>query len=108
MRKRRLVFSDAAITDILEQADWYSVQSGRRLAQRWEKAVASTVSRVVKRPATGAPCTFRAPELRDVRRMIISGFPKHLVFYRFDEDEVFVLRVVHGARDLELFFLDLA
>jgi plasmid stabilization system protein ParE len=40
MKKRRLVFSDAAIADILEQADWYAVQSGRRLAQRWEKSVA--------------------------------------------------------------------
>jgi hypothetical protein len=30
--------------------------------------------------------------------------PKHLLFYRFDDDEVFVLRVVHGARDLERLF----
>jgi len=42
--------------------------------------------------------------LRDVRRATISGFPKHLLFYRFDDDEVFVLRVVHGARDLERLF----
>jgi len=33
--------------------------------------------------------------------MTISGFPKHLLFYHFDDVEVFVLRVVHGARDLE-------
>jgi plasmid stabilization system protein ParE len=36
--------------------------------------------------------------------MSISGFPKHLLFYRFDAKEVFVLRVVHGARDLERLF----
>ena len=41
MKRRRLVFSDAAITDILEQADWYFEQSGHKLAQRWEKAVKS-------------------------------------------------------------------
>lgn len=28
MKKRRLVFSDAAIADILEQADWYCEQAG--------------------------------------------------------------------------------
>ncbi len=104
MRKRRLVFSDAAIADILEQAEWYAAQSGCRLARRWEKAVTSAVSSVVSRPAVGAPCKFRPPELREVRRIMISGFPKHLVFYRFDSEEVFVLRVVHGARDLERLF----
>jgi toxin ParE1/3/4 len=104
MRKRRLVFSDAAIADILEQADWYTAQSGRRLAGRWQKEVTSLVSLIVSRPAAGAPCTFRSPELQDVRRMRVSGFPKHLLFYRFDDEEVFVLRVVHGARDLERLF----
>jgi hypothetical protein len=34
MRKRRLVFSDAAIADIVEQAEWYAAQSGRPLARR--------------------------------------------------------------------------
>ena len=28
MKKRRLVFSDAAVADILDQAEWYSAQSG--------------------------------------------------------------------------------
>jgi hypothetical protein len=37
--------------------------------------------------------------------MTILGFPKHLLFYRFDENEVFVRRVVHGARDLERLYL---
>jgi toxin ParE1/3/4 len=104
MRRRRLVFSDASIADILEQAEWYSAQTGRPLAQRWQKAVVTAISRILSRPATGAPCKFRSPALRDVRRARISGFPKHLLFYRFDDDEVFVLRVVHGARDLERLF----
>jgi toxin ParE1/3/4 len=104
MRKRRLVFSDAAIADILEQADWYEAQSGRRLAKRWEKAVKSAVSFVTRRPVAGAPCTFRVAALQGVRRVAVSGFPKHLLFYQFDELEVFVLRVVHGARDLEQLF----
>jgi toxin ParE1/3/4 len=101
MRKRRLVFSDASITDILEQAEWYAAQMGQPLAQRWQKAVMTAISHSLTRPATGAPCKFRSLALRDVRRATISGFPKHLLFYRFDDDEVFVLRLVHGARDLE-------
>jgi toxin ParE1/3/4 len=104
MRKRRIVFSDAAIVDILEQADWYAAQSGQSLARRWEKAVTSVVSRVLQRPGEGAICSFRSALIKDLRRITISGFPKHLLFYRFDAGEVFVLRVVHGARDLERLF----
>lgn len=101
MKKKRLALSDAAVADIVEQAEWYWAQSGNDLAGRWERAVTSAILRVVNRPTTGAPCTFQSPELRNVRRVAIRGFPKHLLFYRFDSGEVFVLRVVHGARDLE-------
>ena len=104
MKRHRLVLSDAAIADVLEQADWYRAQSGRRLALRWEKAVTSAISHALRHPAAGAPCAFRSNELRGVRRTMIPKFPKHLLFYRFDDEEVFVMRVVHGARDLETLF----
>jgi len=101
VKNPRLVLSNAAVADILEQADWYAAQSGEDLARRWEKAVTAAVLRAVSRPAAGTTCRFRSPELRDVKRTSISGFPKDLLFYRFQVEEVFILRVVHGARDLE-------
>jgi toxin ParE1/3/4 len=101
VKKARLVLTDAAIADVRDQADWYLRQAGRPPAQRWEKAVTSAISQVLRRPAAASPCTFRAPELRGVRRKAIPRFPKHLLFYRFDGEEVLVLSVVHGARDLE-------
>ena len=104
MKNRRLVFSDAAVTDILEQADWYAAQSGKTLARRWEKAVTSATFLAKRRPAAENPCSFQSPQLHSLRRLPITGFPKHLVFYRFDDAEVFVIRVVHGARDLESLF----
>jgi toxin ParE1/3/4 len=104
VKRPRLALSDAAVADVLEQADWYHAQSGAALAKRWEKAVTSTLLRILKNAAAGTPCTFRSPELHDVRRAAISGFPKHLVFYRFHKTEVLILRVVHGARDLENLF----
>lgn len=101
MKKNRLVLSDAAAVDIIEQADWYSAQSGKALAARWEGAVTSAIMRVLHRPNTGTPCHFQAAELHDLRRAAIPGFPRHLLFYRFDRGEVLIVRVVHGARDLE-------
>jgi len=101
VKRVRLVLSDAAVADILEQADWYVAQSGQALAKRWEKAVAAAIRRVLNRPRSGTPCRFQSPELRGVRRTTISGFPKHLLFYKVEKGEILILRVVHGARDLE-------
>jgi len=101
VKSGRIVLSDMAIAEILEQAEWYESQSGRPLAVRWEKAVTSAALRIAKNPNGGTPCKFESSELRDLRRTTITGFPKHLIFYRFHEGEIFILRVVHGARDLE-------
>ena len=105
MKKRRLALSDAAIADILEQSDWYETQADRNLAKRWEDAVTGTLLRILQSPGTGSPCKFAAAELRSTRRLPVApGFGKHLIFYQLSESEILVLRVVHGARDLEGLF----
>ena len=106
MKTARIAFSDLAVADVLEQADWYQAQADLKLAQRWEKAVTSTLLRIARFPLAGAPSRFKADELRGTRRLPVAGFPMHLVFYQFEEDEIHILRVVHGARDLEALFSD--
>jgi toxin ParE1/3/4 len=99
-----VVLTDAAVDDILEQAAWYREKSGIKLARKWEQAVSSVILRINSTPAAGAPCSFKALELEGVRRMPVPHFPRHLVFYRFRNRELVVLRIVHGARDLESLF----
>ena len=104
MKRPQIVLTDAAVNDILEQAAWYEEQSGLKLARGWEQAVTSVLLRVAATPAAGAPCTFKASELTGVRRVPVPRFPKHLVFYRLRGQELIILRIVHGARDLESLF----
>ena len=104
MKRPRIVLSDRAVADILEQADWYDERSGAELAKRWESAITSTVLRIARNPRAGSPCNFVAEELHEVRRMAVAGFPRHLIFYQFEGSEIFILRVLHGARDLESLF----
>jgi toxin ParE1/3/4 len=104
VKVRKIVLTDAAVSDILEQAAWYEEQSGLKLARRWEQAVTSVLLRIAATPAAGARCTFKAPELIGVRRVPVPRFPKHLVFYRLQKQEMVILRIVHGARDLESLF----
>jgi plasmid stabilization system protein ParE len=87
VKRPRIVLSDAAVADILEQSDWYQEQSGDKLAKRWERAVTSAVLRVVETPGAGAFCNFKSTELHDVRRISLAGFTKHLLFYEFKENK---------------------
>ena len=104
MKLHKIVLTDVAANDILEQAAWYQEQVGLKLARRWEQAVTSVLLRVATAPSAGAPCTFKAADLKGVRRMPVPRFPKHLVFYRLLKQELIILRIVHGARDLESLF----
>jgi toxin ParE1/3/4 len=90
-----------AVADILAQADWYKLQSDRRLAERWERAVTSSILRLVRTPRAGALCGFKPEALRATRRLPVTGFSAHLIFYNLLVNQIHVLRVVHGARDLE-------
>jgi toxin ParE1/3/4 len=104
MKAPQITFSAAAVADILEQAEWYEAQADQKLAKRWEKAVTATLLRISRGPHAGSPCNFSATELRGARRVPVAGFPKHLIFYQPYPDEIVVLRIVHGARDLESLF----
>ena len=104
MRAAQARLSEAASVDIIEQADWYEEKSDWKLAERWSKAVTSAVLRILKNPRSGAPCQFSPTELHGIRRVPVSGFPKHLVFYSVADNDVLILRVLHGARDLESLF----
>jgi toxin ParE1/3/4 len=39
--------------------------------------------------------------LADIRQQGIKGFKKYLVFYRVTDTGVEIIRVIHGARDIE-------
>lgn len=101
MNRAKLRLTEVAVGDIQEQADWYEQRSGHELASEWEEEVTAALIRIEKNPRSGAKCDFSANELQGIRRMAIAGFPRHLIFYRADEQEIRILRVVHGTRDLE-------
>ena len=104
MRKPQLIVSEPAAADVVEQAHWYQEQSGTELAKRWERAVTCAVLRVIDHPRAGAISSFQHPELSNVRRVLIPGFSKHLMFYQIRKNEIPILRILHGARDLESLF----
>jgi plasmid stabilization system protein ParE len=93
---------EAAALAIVEQADYYRQAADDSLAARWESSIDQTVHSLLQMPERGTPCRFKPPELSDLRWIPVRGFPKHMIFYRFDADEqaLLIVNVVHGARDL--------
>jgi toxin ParE1/3/4 len=104
VKRLLLDFTNAGAADILEQADWYEGQADAHLGKRWERSVYLTLSRPAQYPRSGALCRFRSADLSGIRQAPVAGFPKHSIFYRVENDHLVVIRVVHGARDLESLF----
>jgi plasmid stabilization system protein ParE len=101
MNRAELRLTDVAVSDIQEQVGWYEQRSDHTLAKRWENGVTVALTRIERNPRSGAKCAFRPDELQGIRRMSIAGFPRHLIFYRAEKNEIRILRIIHGARDLE-------
>jgi len=58
VKGQRIVLSDAAVSDILEQADRYESQADHRLAERWEKSSNGHVASNRKSPEVRTPVPF--------------------------------------------------
>jgi plasmid stabilization system protein ParE len=95
--------SDWFIGDLEHYAAWYQSEASWEVAERYLRAVALTLVRLSDMPGMGCPARFLAPALRNLRCLPVERpFDKHLIFYRHDQETLYVERVVHGARDLPL------
>ena len=72
-------------------------------ADRFLDATESTFQRLAEHPHIGVACGFSG-EFADLRRYSVRGSPNYLVFYRIREQSVEIIRVLHGARDIEAMF----
>ena len=55
-------------------------------------------------PGMGVSREYGNPRLKGMRMWPVPGFKNYLIFYRATETELEVLRVLHGARDIESLF----
>jgi toxin ParE1/3/4 len=65
-----------------------------------------SVERLVHHPRIGRVAETPASSADELRWLPIDGFPNHLIFYRVAQDQLIVVRIIHGARELESILLD--
>ena len=73
-------------------------------AERFLRAVDSDLKRIAGMPNIGAKRQSNNPKLTDVRSLPVSGFHNYLIFYTATATAVQVMRVIHGARDIDTAF----
>lgn len=101
----RLVRHPQVIQDIVEIADFIA-QENLDASDRFIAATEETFAHLLKMPELGGVREFTNPKLSAVRMWRLKGFEKYLVFYQATTTEVTILRVLHGARDIEELFND--
>ncbi len=88
----------------LDQISDYFANEGLDLAIRFSDAVADTEQALLKMPEMGVLRQYNAPELSGVRMILVNGFRNYMIFYLPTDYGIHVVRVLHGARDLEALF----
>jgi len=99
--KRPVVRSPAASSDVLDHVS-YLAESSPQVADRFLDSVEATFELLAVTPELGATYVSTNPRLDDVRVWSVKGFAYYLIFYRASGQAVEILRILHGARDLEL------
>ena len=89
-----------ACLSLVEQAYWISEESPES-ADRFIDAAAASFLFLESNSEIGRVYEARDARLAGVRVWRISGFEKHLIFYRPCPEGVEILDVIHGARDIE-------
>jgi toxin ParE1/3/4 len=82
----------------------YIGENNLEAAERFLSAAEDAFQKLAGMPRMGALRDFGNPELTGLRSWPIREFRNYLIFYRPIEDGIEVLRVLHGARDVERIF----
>ncbi|MCP5109265.1 MAG: type II toxin-antitoxin system RelE/ParE family toxin [bacterium] len=100
----RVVLQPTARTDLVEHFAYIGQASGEEAARRFLRNAYATFDDLADRPRIGVSRRFRNAGFATVRMWKVKGFKNHLIFYRPRNDGVAIMRVVHGARNLEQLF----
>jgi toxin ParE1/3/4 len=95
-----IIVRPRARRDLNEIADYIS-QDSVEAGRRFYAAAQEAFQQLVDMPGIGRVREVQNPQMIGVRSWSIHEFSNYLVFYRPTATGIEVLRVLHGARDIE-------
>jgi toxin ParE1/3/4 len=91
----------AADRDLDEQAAYLATEASLDTALRFYDAASITFGTIANMPGMGEQWPSAHPRLAGLRVWRIKGFERHLIFYCAADDCIEIVRVLHGARDID-------
>lgn len=103
MNGSAILISPLADRDIDEHFA-YIVEDSLDAAVRFFDATHETFEDLLAMPQIGRVYQFKNTELSGIRAWPVKGFPKYLIFYRPTQEGIVIVRLLHGAQDIESIF----
>lgn len=97
---RRLDVSPHADEDT-DDIFWHIFRDDSDAALRFLNAARNAFDRLCEMPGIGTMRETGLPGLEGLRSWPVPGFRNYVVFYLADDEVVMIVRVLHGARDIE-------
>jgi toxin ParE1/3/4 len=94
-RRRPVIWSSEARSDLSDIWDYYDKVAGRHTADRIVHSIDQTCSLLESHPFAGRARNEVRPGLRSI------AAASHVVFYRVKDDVAEIVRVLDGRRDLD-------
>jgi plasmid stabilization system protein ParE len=93
--------SDEFIADVERQFEWYVVNAGWEVADRYLGSVETVCRLLGQHPNLGRHGRFTHPRLREWRFFLLfQPFNKHVLFYELAGDHLVMRRTMLGQRNL--------
>lgn len=98
---RYLVIQPLADSDIVERYLYLAQHASVTVAERFLSAIQSAADELLLSPLAGSAARFENTKLAGLRRWTVPGFESVLMFYLPSTETVTIVRVLHGAQDVE-------
>jgi toxin ParE1/3/4 len=95
--------SPQAYRDLIDIAS-HIAEDSLEASDRFLQAAEATFRCLAETPEIGSLCPFKNPPAADIRVWPVRRFNSHLIFYRPESNGIYVVRVIHGARDWQRLF----
>jgi toxin ParE1/3/4 len=92
---RRILIHENATIDIHEHFG-YLAQNNQDQAFRFFDAVRQTFAALARMPGMGQIYESEEDDILNIRKWSVKNFKKYLIFYRYDDEIIEILRVIQA------------
>ena len=100
---RSIRIQSDALSDMIDIA-YQIAEDSLAASRRFTAAAEEAYEMLAEMPGVGASREFNNPRLSGLRMFPVQGFRNYLIFYQATDVEITIIRVLHGARDIESLF----